>query len=74
MARTTGALSGRTFQLVTEHPWRIRALKVLAATHGQTMTEFLEDRIDQACREENIFTADVEAADAAKQAGQDGTP
>lgn len=71
MAKASTDLSGRTFQLISE-PWRVRALKVIAATRGQTMTAFLEDAIDKACREENLFTSDVEAAAAAKRAGQDG--
>lgn len=74
MAKAGTDLAGRTFQLVTEHPWRIRALKMIAAKRGQTMNAFVEGAIDAACLEENIFTADVEAAAAAKQAGQDGTP
>jgi hypothetical protein len=69
MAKPSIDLAGRTFQLITE-PWRIRALKVIAATRGQTMGAFLEAAIDAACLEENVFTADVEVASAARRASQ----
>ncbi len=65
MPKSDGDLAGRVFQLISE-PWRIRALKVLAAMRGQTMTAFLEDAIDAACRQEKIFTTDV-----AQSAGSD---